>query len=262
MLRGFYTAASGMYAQQRKTDMLTNNLANVNTPGFKEDQAAIRAFPEMLLQRVEKDQQGNPSSEQIGTIHTGVYMQESIPRFIQGDMRQTEKQTDLALTDLAGGTVFFAVENGDQVRYTRNGSFTIDANGLLTTDAGWPVLDVNGNRITLASEQFTVDHYGNIEENGAFVAQLGIAATENPQALIREEDGLFRTEDGAPLPNADQATDFRITQGFIEASTVDASKAMTELMTAYRAFEANQKILQAYDRSMEKAVNEVGRVNG
>ena len=261
MFRGFYTAASGMYTQQRKTDMLTNNMANVNTPGFKADQSSIRAFPEMLLQRLESTPSPAGNSE-VGAVNTGVYMQESIPRFIQGDLRQTDLPTDLALMDLAGGTSFFTIENNEQVKYTRNGSFTLDPDGLLTTDNGWPVLDANGNRIHLDSDQFTVDNSGLIEQNGEQVAQLGIAVAENPEALIKEGDGLFRTENNNPLPNDIQNASYSIRQGFIEGSNVDVSRSMTDMLTAYRAFEANQKILQAYDRSMEKAVNEVGRVNG
>ncbi|MCR2821386.1 flagellar hook-basal body protein [Lederbergia panacisoli] len=259
MLRGFYTAASGMYAQQRKTELLTNNMANINTPGFKEDTSAIRAFPEMLLQRIEA---GNPTPRTIGPINTGVYMQETLPRFIQGDLRQTDIGTDLALTDLEGIPVFFTVEENGQTKYTRNGRFTLDAEGLLTTAEGFPVLDVNGNQIRLNSDRFKVASNGMIEEDGVEVARLGIAAAENPEALIKEGNGLFRTENNALLPNAEGNTAFSISQGFIEASTVDPTRAMAEMLSAYRAFEANQKIVQAYDRSMEKAVNEIGRVNG
>ena len=80
MLRGFYTAASGMLTQQRKTEMLANNMANVNTPGFKSDQSAIRAFPEMLLQRMEPGRGVSaPVSRTIGSLNTGVYMQEAMP---------------------------------------------------------------------------------------------------------------------------------------------------------------------------------------
>ncbi|MBS4195833.1 flagellar hook-basal body protein [Lederbergia citri] len=257
MLRGFYTAASGMYAQQRKTDLLTNNMANINTPGFKEDTSTIRAFPEMLLQRIEA---GKAKSETVGPINTGVYMQETLPRFIQGDLRQTDIGTDLALTDLEGTPVFFIVEENGQTKYTRNGRFTLDAEGLLTTTEGFSVLDVNGNQIRLNSDRFKVTSNGIIEENGAQVARLGIAAAENPEALIKEGNGLYRTENNGQLPNVDGT--FSISQGFIEASNVDPTRAMADMLTAYRAFEANQKILQAYDRSMEKAVNEIGRVNG
>ncbi|WP_062108495.1 flagellar hook-basal body protein [Bacillus niameyensis] len=260
MLRGFYTAASGMFAEQRRTEMLTNNLANMNTPGYKEDQAAIRAFPEMLLQRIGGQNQFTGSRE-VGSLNTGVYMQEILPRFIQGDLRQTDRNMDLALTDRSDQPVFFTVENNDQIKYTRNGSFTLDSDGLLTTSEGFPVLDEAGNRIQLNSEEFTVSDRGIILENGNEVARLGIAITDNPEALIKEGSGLFRTENNEPLMNANIDT-YAISQGFIEGANVDPSKAMTEMLTAYRAFEANQKVLQAYDKSMEKAVNEIGRVNG
>lgn len=255
MLRGFYTAASGMFAQQRKTDLLTNNMANINTPGFKEDTAAIRAFPEMLLQRIDSS---NSRSKTIGPINTGVYMQETLPRFIQGDLRQTDLGTDLALTDLEDTSVFFTVEVNGQTKYTRNGRFTLDAEGLLTTAEGFPVLDVNGNRIRLNSDQFKVTSNGTIEEDGVQVARLEIGAAENPETLIKEGNGLYRTENNGTLPNADGI--FSVSQGFIEASNVDPTRAMAEMLTAYRAFEANQKIIQAYDKSLDKAVNEIGKV--
>ncbi|MCJ8007938.1 flagellar hook-basal body protein [Lederbergia wuyishanensis] len=255
MLRGFYTVASGMFAQQRKTDLLTNNMANINTPGFKEDTAAIRAFPEMLLQRIDSS---NSRSKTVGPINTGVYMQETLPRFIQGDLRQTDLGTDLALTDLEDTSVFFTVEVNGQTKYTRNGRFTLDAEGLLTTAEGFPVLDVNGNRIRLNSDQFKVTSNGTIEEDGVQVARLGIGAAENPETLIKEGNGLYRTENNGTLPNADGI--FSVSQGFIEASNVDPTRAMAEMLTAYRAFEANQKIIQAYDKSLDKAVNEIGKV--
>ena len=268
MMRGFYTAASGMFAQQRRTEMLTNNMANANTPGYKADQSSVRAFPEMLLRRFDapSSQAGGrvalPMNRLVGSLNTGTYLQEVSPRFTQGDLRQTDRQTDLALTDAAGGTVFFTVDQNGDTKYTRNGSFTLDPEGLLTTGSGWPVLDENGNRIRLASDQFTVDSNGVIREGGAEVARLGIAVANNPLELIKEGSGLYRTEDGNALPAANQNAQYSVSQGFVEGSTVDVSRSMTDMLAAYRTFEANQKILQAYDRSMEKAVNEIGRVNG
>src|SRR3954449_1922827 len=101
MLRGFYTAASGMLTQQRKTEMLANNMANVNTPGFKADQSAVRAFPEMLLQRMEPGSgMAAPVSRTIGSLNTGVYMQEAMPKFRQGDLKETELNTDIAILDV------------------------------------------------------------------------------------------------------------------------------------------------------------------
>ncbi len=258
MLRGLFTAASGMYASQRKTEMLTNNMANAQTPGYKADHSHVRAFPEMLIERFNA---GKSRTNQIGSLHTGVYVQELIPRFIQGDTIQTERSTDLALLDRTDGTAFFSVEQNGQVKYTRNGRFTVDPSGILTTENGWPVLDVNGNQIRVASDEFEVDETGRVTENGEQVALLGIVLTDNPENLAKDGDGLFKAEDDAQLPFA-QNTDFTVSQGFVEKSNVDITRSMTDMITAYRTFEANQKVVQAYDRSLEKAVNEVGRVNG
>jgi len=258
MLRGLFTAASGMYASQRKTEMLTNNMANAQTPGYKADHSYMRAFPEMLLERFND---GTSRSERVGTLHTGVYMQEMIPRFIQGDAVQTNRNTDFALTDRTDATSFFTVEHNGQVKYTRNGRFTLDETGLLTTDSGLPVLDVNGRHIRVASEQFEVDGNGRVTEDGRQIAQIGIARADDPASLAKEGDGLFRPENNQVLPLAEGA-EYTVAQGFIERSNVDISRSMTDMVTAYRTFEANQKVLQAYDRSLDKAVNEIGRVNG
>jgi flagellar basal-body rod protein FlgF len=278
MFKGFYTVASGMLSQQRKTEMLANNMANANTPGFKADQSSMRAFPEMLLQRF--DQQKIPTDNGlklpintvIGSINTGVYMQEAIPKFIQGDLRETELHTDVALVDInipaneengLKGTVLFTVQHPNgEIRYTRNGNFTVDGEGFLTTASGLYVLNEQGGRIQLSSDQFTINRNGVLTGENGETARLGIGFAENPQRLIKEGDGLFRTEDGNELPNAYNAdgVQFSLQQGFLERSNVDVAKTMTEMLTAYRAFEANQKVLQAYDRSMEKAANDIGRI--
>lgn len=280
MFRGFYTAATGMLTHQRRTEMLTNNLANVNTPGFKAEQTSLRAFPEMLLQqmgyRTVPTGNGNginsPFNKTVGALSTGVYMQETIPNFLQGDIRQTELNTDLAIIDITmpvseengqQGTAFFTIQNAEgELRYTRNGNFTLDGSGLLTTAGGNYVLDEVGNPIQLSSDQFTVRHDGIIEGANGERAALGIAFSENPLRLLKEGDGLFRTENGEPLASAfgQAQVQFRLQQGYLERSNVDPGRTMTELLSAYRSFEANQKVLQAYDRSMDKAANEVGRI--
>ncbi|PLT35843.1 flagellar hook-basal body protein [Bacillus sp. V5-8f] len=277
MLRGFYTAASGMIAQQRRTEMLTNNLANANTPGFKADQSSVRAFPQLLLDRIGAasipTEKGLhlPIHSRVGELGTGVYVQEAAPKFMQGDIQQTDRNTDVALVDGnmpvsnengLKGTVFFTVTNADgELRYTRNGNFTLDGQGFLTTPQGFYVLDEDNNRIQLNSENITIGETGVVMENGQQVARLGIGFAENPYALIKEGNGLFRNEADA-LGNAynQEGVAFSTQQGFIESSNVDQSRTMTDMMAAYRSFEANQKVLQAYDRSMEKAVNEIGRI--
>lgn len=277
MLRGFYTAASGMMAQQRRIEMWTNNIANANTPGYKSDQAALRAFPELLLSRLDKatvptkTPRSFPLQPTIGSINTGVYMQELIPNFRQGDIKETGQPTDIAMINGTlpvdaetgkEGTLFFIVqnENGD-IRYTRNGNFTLNPQGFLTTNDGWYVLDENGRRIQLPSTNFAVNADGTIVANNNRIARINIAFAANPNTLVKEGNGLFRSENGV-LPSAlgNPNITYTLKQGFLERANVDLNRAMTEMLSAYRAFEANQKIVQAYDRSMDKAVNEIGRL--
>ncbi|MGM0842356.1 MAG: flagellar hook-basal body protein [Bacillota bacterium] len=279
MFRGFYTVASGMLSQQRKTEMLTNNISNANTPGFKADRASMRAFPEMLMERMDstsiptENKLSLPFNQKVGALNTGVYMQETIPSFLQGDLQETGRSLDIALLDVsmpaneetgAMGSVFLAVEGADgNPRYTRNGNLTVNGNGFLTTNSGFYILDENGERIQLDSDQFTVGEKGQILVDDNVVATLGVGYSENPNRLVKQGDGLFATEGNVPLPDAYEEADVSFTtkQGFLERSNVDASRTMTDMLSAYRTFEANQKVLQAYDRSMEKAANEIGRVN-
>jgi flagellar basal-body rod protein FlgF len=188
LLRGFYTAAAGMLSEQRRVEMLTNNIANANTPGYKADEATLRSFPELLLARLDertipaKEQRSFSNQTTIGSINTGVYMQETIPNFVQGDLKETGQTTDIALVDgtlpvdaTTGtkGALFFVVQNKNgEIRYTRNGNFTLDAQGYLTTNDGFYVLDENGQRIRLTSDNFKVTPDGTIFENNVRVARL------------------------------------------------------------------------------------------
>lgn len=278
LFRGFYTVASGMIAQQRRTEMLTNNMANANTPGFKADQSVIRSFPDMLMSRLGNEQipTDDPmqlkSMNRVGAINAGIYMQETLPLFTQGQVKDTELPTDFALIDGVlpidegtgkPGALFFRLESQNEGEsYTRNGNFTLDADGFLVNPQGLYVLSDTGTRIQLQNDDFKVDgdgriFVGDLEEN-----RIGISFAQTPDTLMKTDNGLYRTADQTILPSAytTQEVSFSIQQGFLEGSNVDAARTMTDMLTAYRAFEANQKVLQAYDRSMEKTVNEIGRV--
>ncbi|MGD6816576.1 flagellar hook-basal body protein [Metabacillus sp. 84] len=277
MLRGLYTAAAGMLSQQKRTEMLSNNIANVNTPGYKSDQSAIRAFPEMLLSRME----GKDAPTQtpmnfgiqtpIGTLNTGAYVQELVPQFTQGDMKETGLPSDIALLEEAvpnneetgmKGFLLFAVSLPDgQVRYTRNSHFTLNDQNQLTSQ-GIPVLSTDGTPITVEGD-YEVLADGRIRMNGQEGAQIDVRFAEDVRNLVKENNGLFRTADETGLPSAagNPNVGYSLKQGFIEGSNVDTARAYTEMMTAYRSFEANQKVLQAYDRSLDKAVNEIGRLS-
>ena len=268
-----------MVAQQRKTDIITNNMANANTPGYKSDQSTIRSFPDMLMSAVKTNNEPTQKglaltgAQQIGSLNTGVYLQETIADYTQGSIYSTGLTTDVALldgnlpTDAASGNkgaIFFRLQNTDgSEAYTRNGNFTLDGNGSLVNPQGLYVLDANGQQIQLQNDNFKISETGVItDENGNQVANLGISFSANPDVLMKKDNGLFTTLNNEPLPSAYtvDGVSFTMQQSYLEGSNVDSARAMTDLLTAYRAFEANQKVLQAYDKSMEKAVTEIGKV--
>jgi len=266
LLRGFYTAASGMIATQRQQEALSNNIANANTPGYKADQSALRAFPEMLLHeigstRIPTSRGLNiPQQNPVGALNTGVYVQETVPNFVQGDMRETEITTDMALINGElpdeTGNLFFTVQNEEgEPRYTRNGNFTVDGAGFLVTNQGYYVLDEAGNPVQTNGMEFQMTRDGDLQLEGGEIP-LGIAYTANANELIKEGDDLFSGEADAVPAGAT----FTIQQGFLEQSNVDSLNSMTQMMESYRMFETNQRVLRAYDESLGKAVSEIGRL--
>ncbi|MFD2638577.1 flagellar hook-basal body protein [Piscibacillus salipiscarius] len=272
MLRGYNAAGAGMIAQQRYQDALSNNMSNALTPGYKSDRSTFRAFPEMLINAYDgynlptQNEPRIPNNHRVGAINTGVYMQENTPHFNQGDLRDTGISTDLALVNGnmpdEDGFTFFTVANEDgALRYTRNGNFTVDAEGFLTTSQGHYVLDQNNNRIQTGTEQFEVT------ENGQVISPfdntlLGIAYQPNANDMVKEGDNLFRNE-GVAIQNAREVagTEFSVNQGQLERSNVDPQHMMTEMMRSYRLFEINQQVVKTYDKSMDMAANQVGRIN-
>ncbi len=266
LLRGFYTAASGMIAQQRTQEALSNNIANANTPGYKADQTSLKAFPEMLMQQMggktipTSNSFNLPVQNPIGPLNTGVYVQEAAPNFIQGDVRETGVSTDLALVNGTlpdeAGALLFSVQNAEgDVRYTRNGNFTVDGQGFLVTNQGYYVLDQAGNTIQTNGMEFTVTEDGLVQtEAGESV--LGISYTDDANGLAKEGNGLYNGDADAVPADAT----YSIQQGFLEQSNVDSLQSMTRMMESYRLFETNQRVLRAYDESMGKAVSEIGRL--
>lgn len=254
MFRGLYAATSGMMAYNRQQQLLTNNLSNAITPGYKNDITTFRSFPQQLVEKM-----GDPStiSNHAGTLSLGTYAQEAIPQFTQGMMKQTSNPTDFALQS---PTLVFQVRTAnDEIRYTQNGQFVVDQQGVLRTVAGDSVLDRSGQQIRLSSMDFQVDDQGRLSVGGQPAGQLFIGSTEDPLSLVKEGSGLMRYE-GATPPTAATGGELLVMQGFLEQSNVDMTRVMTDMLRTYRGFESNQKVLQAYDQSMQKAVTEIGRV--
>ncbi len=288
MIRGLHTAASGMLAGQRRQDTLINNLSNAHTVGFKEDEAVLRSFPEMLLSRV-RDAQGLeingtkvqlPASAKtpIGSISGAVYAHELTPRFTAGLIQRTDQPLDVAIerdarniTDGRVASLFFSVRNQNgETYYTRDGRWTVNDAGELSTYSGALLLDEDQNPIAAGGNHVEIHPNGRVvlidpnDPDNREEFLLGLVMSENPAAeLIKGENGFFRTANGAQLPliDPDDADwQYMLTQGAIEGSNVNVTRTMTQMIETMRYYEANQKVLQATDRTLEKAVTEIGRV--
>lgn len=250
MIRGLYTAANGMLYQRRKLDTIANNMANIYTPGYKKDTTVVRSFRDELVMRIEKGE-ADPVRE-IGHINHGVYIERIDTSFMDGNLEETNELTHLAIQ----GEGFFTVLTEDGVRYTRDGSFHIDENGLLVTAEGYPVAGVGGQAIQIGNQPFEVDRAGNIIIAGNVVNQLQLVSFNDPLGLQKVGDNLFISD-----PD-NEAIEFQgeVFQGYLEASNVDPTDEMVSLIVAARSYESSQRIVQMMDQVLGKAVNEVGKV--
>ncbi|MFZ3101228.1 MAG: flagellar hook-basal body protein [Desulfitobacteriaceae bacterium] len=251
MIRGLYTAGSGMLAAQAQSDIIGDNVANLKTPGYKAEQGSAQAFPSQLIERLGITANGNAEATLLGSIGTGVIV-DRISKFnIQGVIQTTDKVTDLALNTPG----YFVVQTGQGERYTRNGQFQLNALGALQTADGYAVLGENGpigvsNHL---SQQFKVASDGTVTDGGKVIDHLRVVDIPE-SALEREGQSLYSAN------QTSAATLVQIRQGAFEASNVDAASQMVQMITVMRAYEANQKVIQTQDATLEKAVNEVGKI--
>ncbi|HUX47542.1 MAG TPA: flagellar basal-body rod protein FlgF [Desulfosporosinus sp.] len=251
MIRGLYTSATGMLATQTQSEIIGDNVANVKTPGYKEQLASNISFPSMLIERMG----GNQPSEaiQIGGLGTGVGVNRVALSNTQGALQTTDLKTDLALTSPG----YFVVQTPGGERYTRNGHFQIDSNGTLQTPDGNAVLGEKGPIGPLSSD-FSVRADGTIVDKGQSVDRLRVV--EIPiDALKREGESLYAASQPVQATGTG-ATGAHVLQGSFEASNVDLSAQMVQMMTVMKAYEANQKVIQTQDGMLDKAVNEVGKI--
>jgi flagellar basal-body rod protein FlgG len=293
MMRGLYMAAAGMIAQQRKHDAAVNNIANANTPGYKAVTTTMRTFPEALLHAIRTGDAGRRGP--IGRLATGVFAEEYVPLFVQGDLASTGRATDLAILadirvdglefDAAGRAVnangetvyqpqaFFTVanENGD-VRFTRNGQFTVNAAGEWLTPSGMRLLGTNGQPVVTAgidAADIQVTAAGLLIDRRTGEPVIGgdgepvqilVSVVEQPYNLIREGNGVFVLENPAEARALQPGENVRVMQGYTERSNVDPLQATVDMMTALRMYEANQQVIQTFDRTLDKTVNDIGRL--
>lgn len=247
MLRGLYVAAAGMLAEERRLDVVANNLANADTAGYKRAVAVAESPFALLLRRVGD----GPVAAPVGPLGVGAAVTETAAIMTQGGLRPTGQPLDLALV----GEGFFAVQTPAGVRYTRDGSFTLDAEGYLTTAAGHRVLGTAGP-IKAAGAEVTVTAEGEVLVDGRSAGRLRLAAFPAGTALAREGDNLFR----APAGVTEQAARARVRAGYLELANVEPVREMVEMMAVMRAYEAAQRAVRAHDETLGRAVNDIARV--
>jgi flagellar basal-body rod protein FlgF len=243
-----YQAAAGALLMQQQLDVLSNNLANINTVGYKEDR------PRFDLPA------SNPSSSQ-STSGQSTTVPELSPYsppmsfyvdFSSGDLQRTQNPLDVAIT----GNGFFEVQTDNGPQYSRKGNFTVNKDGLLSTADGWPVMG-QGGEITVAGSHIQINADGDIYVDGDLVDRLKVVDFPKPYALQKVGDTQFEPTSSTANPQA--STGYRISQGFLESSNVNSIRTMTEIIETTRAFESYQKVIQAADDATSKTVNTVGR---
>lgn len=284
MLKGLYTAYTGMINEQHRMDVMTNNLANADTNGFKKEGATSQAFDSVLAYKIKDLSEPGNIPRLISTpkevdeyelnneanadylqnrvtrvgMNLGVKTGENYVDYSEGPMKVTNNPLDLAIA----GNGFFAVEYTNKAdetftMYTRDGNFTMDRQGYLVTQDGDFVLDENGRRIRMNTAlPVSIDRDGNITQEGVQVATVGLTDFEDYNYLERYGENFFRTIDGATEMEAD--ADIRA--GVLEMANMSVVTEMVNMIAIQRQYDSNQKVITTYDESLDIAVNQLGKL--
>lgn len=247
MDRGSYIAGNGMIAQQQRLDVIANNLANVNTRGFKADRLT---FGDMMRRTLSDDAgYGDP----IATLSAGPSAEPNarLTDFSEGGAEVTDNPLDVRL----GGksVAMFAVQHGGATLYTRNGAFTTDVRGNLKTQGGDAVLDDAGRPIGGLKGKVEIGKDGTVRDDGKAVAKLGV--TVGSFQKTEDGDGLFT---GSGVRTATANDDVKVASGELETSNVNPVKTMIEMIALQRNYEISQKMIQSQDDSTAKLAETMG----
>lgn len=256
MVKGLYTAYTGMINEQNRMDILTNNLANASTVGFKKEGATSQAFDEVLALKI-KDTTDASIVRPLGDISMGVKIGESYTDYSQGSLRETGNTYDIAIS----GTGFFTVEFRNKAgetstKYTRDGGFTLNKDGYLVTKDGDYVLGTNGRIKVDPLQNAVIDKLGRIYQDDKLVATLKITDFEDYNYLEHYGENYYQAVDGAREKNGE----FQTISGYLEMSNMSVVQEMVNMISVSRAYETNQKIVQAYDGTLEIAANQLGKI--
>lgn len=252
MVKGLYTAYTGMINQQKRLDVTSNNLANATTVGFKKEGATSQAFDDMLAIKV-KDSSENYVDRPIGYLNLGVKVGETYTNYNQGSFRETSNTFDLALAGDGFFTISFTNKAGvESTLYTRDGSFTMTKEGYLVTKDGDFVLGQGGPIQMSTTAEIKIDELGRIYEDGEYVDTLKITDFEDYNYLEKYGENMYSAIEGA-TERTDVAT-AAVQQGYLEMSNVNVVEEMVSMITIQRAYEAAQKVETSIDDILEKTV--------
>jgi len=261
MLRSMYTAGTAMLAQMRRMDVITNNLVNVETRGYKSETLVTRSFRDMLISRL-----NDPSIykyDSVGAHNTGIHVDQKYVSFSQGGIEPTDSPLDFALIDDGFFCIDYTTEDDEDevVRYTRNGAFNIDADGYLVTGDGHRVLG-EGGHIEIGSTDITVDINGIIyDAEGDEIDRLYIVRFEDNSILRKEGSNMYYVYNEDPEePYEPEQVNVGVRQKAVEMANVDTAREMVQMMQVYRSFEINQRVLRMIDESLGRAVNDIARI--
>jgi len=251
MIKGLYSAVSAMVMNAARQQVLTHNIANMETPGFKQIFTSVSDFMQNQSVYV-KGKGGKNSVDYVGTLGLGSQLGAEYVDFEEGALQSTENPLDFAIQ----GKGFFTVKTPDSNRYTRDGRFLRDADNNLVTVEGFKVFDDAGQEIQLPDGEVGVADDGTITVNGENVAKLGIGVFDNPQTELQHAEGNLFT---GPAASTSQDVP-RVVQGYLEASNANPSQMMTQLVEVARSYEAAQKLVQNHDELLGKTIASLGRI--
>ncbi len=258
MVKGLYTAYTGMINQEHRMDVLTNNLANADTNGYKKEGATAQSFDSILAYKIKDNSEGYRLAKRTGVHNPGVKIGEGYTDFSQGPLKTTENPYDLALTDKGFFAVEFTNKQGEtSVKYTRDGNFTLNESGELVTQDGDRVLGTDGQPVKIDPLKDTqINVQGQVIQDGSVAATIQVTDFEDYNYLQRYGENYFEPIDGATEKDAAA----KVYAGYLETSNISVVTEMVNMITVSRAYETNQKVITTYDGTLDIAANQLGKV--
>jgi flagellar basal-body rod protein FlgF len=261
MLKGLYSSASGMLSGMNRQTVLSHNISNIETPGFKQVLLSMADWKKTPVSSVVDPSTELPYASSfypainsqtlsyLGQLGLGVYNPPSTTDFSQGSLETTSQPLDMAIQ----GDGFFYVQTPSGNRFTRDGRFQLDANNNLVTVDGYFVLDKSGGKISLPSNDVSVQTDGTLYAGGTAQAQLGVFSFTNPETDLVREENMFVAV-GAPTTG-----DSKVYNSVLESSNVDMTQTAAQLITVARSYESSQKMVTQQDTILNKAISTLGQ---